>query len=377
MKKFIPVVCFLILLIWLSGCGRNKPGTGTGEVSVSPVPTDMVPTGPATPTAAPTVTEAVTPVAEEEPAIADYYPFRENTEYIYTGEGNEYASYNLYTDYIADNRAQFRIITGGSEIVKVLENTNGSLILHLSRGETYFRENFIDKTDGNDEILLKEPLVKGTEWTLSDNRRRYISNTNIEVDTPYGRLRTIEVITEKNNTTERNIDYYAKGIGLVKTIYASDANAVTSELSKIKEDTPFLQTVLFYFPNFDKNLIKTAEKEISFQTNDITRLKLQEAFNEFSREEYEPLISANTRINSLYLINDEVVSVDFSKEFVTEMNSGSAFEEMILQCITNTLGNYYGVGQVIITVEGKPYESGHFVMEKGETFKVNMDKVEQ
>jgi hypothetical protein len=57
------------------------------------------------------------------------------------------------------------------------------------------------------------------------------------------------------------------------------------------------------------------------------------------------------------------------------MNAGSGYEAMILQCITNTLGNYYNTDQVYITIEGKPYESGHIVMKKGETFKVNYDNV--
>jgi hypothetical protein len=57
------------------------------------------------------------------------------------------------------------------------------------------------------------------------------------------------------------------------------------------------------------------------------------------------------------------------------MNAGAGYELLILQSITNTLGNYYGAQKVYITMEGKPYESGHILMKKGETFKVNMDKV--
>ena len=80
-------------------------------------------------------------------------------------------------------------------------------------------------------------------------------------------------------------------------------------------------------------------------------------------------------INSLYLGDDQIVYVDFSDEFVTEMNAGSGYEQLILQGITNTLGNYYGVNKVYITLEGKPYESGHVLMKKGETFEVDMDQV--
>jgi spore germination protein GerM len=57
------------------------------------------------------------------------------------------------------------------------------------------------------------------------------------------------------------------------------------------------------------------------------------------------------------------------------MNAGAAYESLILQSITNTLGNFYGVDEVYIMVEGKPYESGHILLKKGETLKVNMDLV--
>ena len=59
------------------------------------------------------------------------------------------------------------------------------------------------------------------------------------------------------------------------------------------------------------------------------------------------------------------------------MNAGAGYELLILQSITNTLGDYYGVKEVNITIDGKLYESGHILMKKGETFKVNYDKVVQ
>ena len=66
-----------------------------------------------------------------------------------------------------------------------------------------------------------------------------------------------------------------------------------------------------------------------------------------------------------------MVYLDLSKEFTKEMNAGSLYESQILQCITNTLGDYYMVKKVYITVEGKPYSSGHILMKKGEAFNVN------
>ena len=66
-----------------------------------------------------------------------------------------------------------------------------------------------------------------------------------------------------------------------------------------------------------------------------------------------------------------MVYVDFSKEFTQEMNTSSTYESQILQCITNTLGDYYMVKKVYITVDGKPYSSSHILMKKGEPFIVD------
>ncbi|MPM51125.1 hypothetical protein SDC9_97872 [bioreactor metagenome] len=57
------------------------------------------------------------------------------------------------------------------------------------------------------------------------------------------------------------------------------------------------------------------------------------------------------------------------------MNAGSGFEAMILQCLTNTLGDYYQVEEVYITIDGGPYESGHIIIEEGEAYKVDYTNV--
>lgn len=318
-----------------------------------------------------------TPVVTEETlTIKDYYPFQNNVVYKYEGEGNEYASYNIYTDFLEDNRVQLRSNNGGSESVKVLEIKDGELIKILSKDECYYRENLINSAEDKGEILLKEPLTKGTEWMISDNRKRYISNSDVAISTPTGDYKALEVTTEGDG--DATLDYYVRDVGLVKTIYTTNGSTnVTSTLSKIEENTPFKQTIKLFYPNADKDVIYALDKEISFNTNDVTRNKLETAVKEVTQEKYDPLISANTKINSLYLNKDKVVDIDFSKELISEMNAGAAYESMILQCIANTVGTYYGVNEVYITVDGNPYKSGHISMKKGETIAVKLDKVKE
>lgn len=374
MKKLILTISFILIFVLLIGCAKTDTGNETNDISSTPEPTDTV-TAEITEKPEPTqaVAEPTPQVTEESLTIADYFPLNENTKYIYEGEGNEYASYSVFTDYISKNRIQLRTNNGGSELVRVLENKDGQLTVLLSRGEIYYRENLLNSTDENTEILLKEPLVKGTEWTLADKRKRFISNVDVEITTPAETFQALEVTTEGED--DKVVDYYAAEVGLIKSIFTSGGMDVTSTLSKIEENVPFEQTIRFYYPNVNEDVIYLVEKQLLFNTNDITKIELVDAIKDIKKDNLDPVLSSNTKINSLYLNKDNVVYVDFTKELLSEMNAGSGYETLILQCITNTLGDYYGVKEVYITVDGKPYESGHYSMKKGEAFQADMENV--
>ena len=192
-----------------------------------------------------------------------------------------------------------------------------------------------------------EPLVKGTEWTLADKSKRYISEVNVKIETELGSFEALEVTTEYE---------------------------VTSTL-KAMNKTPLIQDISLFYPNQDEKIYVYRES-ITFHTNDITRLVLEKTIKDkVIKNEELPLMGINTKINSMYLGKDMIVYIDFSKEFIDEMNAGAAYESLILQSITNTLGDFYGVDEVYIMVEGKSYESGHILLKKGETLKVNKDLV--
>lgn len=306
--------------------------------------------------------------------IKDYYPLNENVKYIYDGEGNEYAPFTTYIDYLTENKLQVRSNNGGTETVSVIQIKDGELTRIFSKGEVYYRENFTTNEGNESEVLLKEPIVKGTEWTLADGRKRSITDLSVDITVPFGNFKCLEITTvDKNNTTK---NYYALNIGLVKTVYKSGDFEVSSFLSKIEKDVPYTQKVKFYYPNVIDDKLYVEIRELSFKTNDITKLSFEKYFKEAPNKNIGKLIGPNTKIRSLYLNKDNMVYVDFSSEFTKEMNLGSGPELMTLQCITNTLGDYYGVKKVYITVEGTPYSSGHIIMKKGEPFTVDYKNVQ-
>lgn len=71
--------------------------------------------------------------------------------------------------------------------------------------------------------------------------------------------------------------------------------------------------------------------------------------------------------------SDDSITIDFSDDFVSLQNLGSGPESSTLKAIANTFGYNFNVNKVIITLNGKPYESGHIIKKPGEGFTPNYD----
>ena len=303
--------------------------------------------------------------------IDDYFNFNENVKYNYAGTNSEYAEYVTYIDYINGNKVQLRSNNGGTETVTVLQNSNGELKKVFQRNECYYRENFTNKSANIEEILLKEPLVVGTTWKLSDGSKRYISKVDVKISIGSGECSALEITTENSNG-QIDLQYYTVNKGLIKSIYDANNMKVTSTLKNIEENVRLNQNIRCYYPDENYN-IHYEDRKFTFATNDITKISIQNLFKNFPGNKKGQLIGKNVTINSLYLNDDGMVYIDFSSNFVKEMNAGSGFESAILESITNTIGKYYGVDKVYITIDNKPYSSGHIVKAKGEYFKVTCE----
>lgn len=306
----------------------------------------------------------------EKVSIEELYPITENTKYSYEGEGNEFATYVSFVDYVSNNRIQNRTNNGGTETVNVYEIKDDQLTLLYSRGETYFRHNFLNKEYGEGKVLLKGPLEEGNSWAYDENTTATITNLSKEIVTTLGNYQAIEVTLEGEQG--KTVNYYAKDVGLIKTISSGESYEVSSTLSSIENNIPLIQTIALFYPNTDGS-IDTIDVQIEFNTNDEPKDIIEEVVKELSVYE---ILSPNTIINELYFDEEEnSVHIDLSDDFISEMNAGASFENLILQSLTNTLGNYYGVQEVYLTIDGGPYESGHIRIEEGEPLLVDYDNV--
>lgn len=360
MKKIIAVLCLAAALM-ISACGP-------APVNVSPSPSVS-----ASPSAAPS--PSVSTPAAPSPSVTvpvitvgDYFPFTPNVIMTYLGSGNEFAGFVSHVDYINNGAIQLRTNNGGTESVGVYKIDSGALKKVFSQGETYYMYDYTAQNVMSD-ILIMEPLAVGTTWTLGSGDQRSITGTNVTVVVPHGTYQALEVTTTYTDSVVK--EYYAINVGLVKREFTSNSdptNPITSALQTITTGAPYNQTLRFYYPDFNNDRTAYVEKSLEFYTDDTLAAKFETEFKSVpAGSGLTPLMSQDTKINSLtFDMATGVAAVDFSKEFITKMNAGTSLEGMLLDSVANTLGGYFQTNKVQISIDGGPYESGHFLFKTGE-----------
>jgi len=304
---------------------------------------------------------------------SEYYPILEDVKYDYIGQGNEFASFTAYNDYVSDNAVQQQVDNGGTSAVRVTRISDGKVIRVLSKGEIYYRENMLNQSVDEGEILLMEPLEKGTAWTLEDGSQRTITGVDAQITVPAGTYLCIEVTTEGKGGT--NVDYYAKDTGLVKTVFQSGEMEVSSMLKSVEEKAARSQMVRFYYPDLLDGRIYYAEKEVTFKTNDDSAALLEEAYKGAVSEILGVTVTTQPAIRSLTLDAENTVRLDLNGTVSDTVQSGIPNEEIVLQCIADTFCGYYGSEQIVITINRKPYESAGIKMKENEPLTVNLEGI--
>ncbi|MHC1694930.1 MAG: GerMN domain-containing protein [Eubacteriales bacterium] len=358
MKK-IKAAFILSIIFLLQGCTPLNVDKGTTAQSGEPTQSEAV-------------TEQ-TEIPATELHVSDLFEIKDNLTLTYRGDGNEFASMTIYTDYTDGDRVQRRVDNGATVVLEVLQVKDGTLTRLLSVPEGYYRENLIPSSPDEGEVLLMEPVRKGTSWTLSDGRVRTITDTAAKITTPSGIYTAVEVTTTDSESTVK--DYYAPGTGLVKTVFGTGEGAVSSVLEKADTEGSFIQRINFFYPASDGKIYYVT-KELSFKTNDVTRLRLSDIYRTVPDSSFSQVFPADTSMQSLYLNKDGMVYVDLSPSFAEDMNAGAETESLILQSVADTVGMYYGVDKIILTVDNKPFSSGHIEMKVGEYLSVSENAVQ-
>ena len=301
--------------------------------------------------------------------LKDYYPFHENLKKVYEGVGSELSNYVTFIEYTEENKAQIKVFNPATVMVKVVEYENGQLRETYRQEEFYHIEHKLQAHNILDNLLLKEPLKVGNSWSTPDRYKRTITGIDVDITTPYKKFKAIEVTTEYGEN-RRQLDYYVKDIGHVATIYIDGDMEIKSLLKDMARE-PYKFNMKFYYPTLDMEVVYV-ERQVDFNTN----WDIKNIFETYMKKpEYTgllPLLEEGVKINSItYDKADGLIRIDFSKGLLSSMEREGFNEILGLKSIVNTIGSYYNVKKVYLSVEGKPYSSKLFTLEEDEFFNVD------
>lgn len=304
--------------------------------------------------------------------LEQWLPKTPDVARIYAGEGNEYAEFSTYPQFITEDSIQFKNQNPGITSYHIYEYREDRIVETFTHHGGLMRDDFANTAKTSDsegeEIILKAPIEVGTQWEDRDGQSVEITATDLELAAPNGTVPGIEVTTttiDQDGHEGKIYRYYGKDIGLVKEVtkLSSDAEmTVTSTLTEYKSDTvekiPFTLYALDY-----KTLDQAVEIEMEFElkTNDPIRLALTDKLKEELDNEATNLLPDKAMINYMYLDDDRIVHVDFSEELATEMQAGASGELEILYRIVDTIANLYQVEAVNLTLDGDAYDKGGHV----------------
>ncbi|WP_427339964.1 hypothetical protein [Caloranaerobacter sp. DY30410] len=159
--------------------------------------------------------------------IREYVP-KNNLVKVFNGGFEGYGKIYIVNE-INESMYQINQIDYGTCLVSIYKKTNDYIKLIYRSEVDSFDKNYLNKELNENDIVLQTPIKVGTKWKNEDNTEYEITGVNVDVNTPSGYYSTLEVTIRKNDIEIKK--YYAKGIGLVKSI---SNGYVNEELVKIE-----------------------------------------------------------------------------------------------------------------------------------------------
>lgn len=310
--------------------------------------------------------------------LAAWLPRLDNVEYTYEGTGMEYSSFTWTPQFNQEDYYQIVKDNGGTVMAEVYDYRETQIVRTFSRPETYFRDNFTEigsfEEDREEEIVLQAPLEVGTSWSNAENENE-ITAINHEITVPAGTYDTIEVTTTADTATTRR--YYAEDVGLVSEVTDTEDMTVEANLASVATETPEIIPFTVYVPDEQALGMNMVEAELVLETNDPARIAITELLSgQNPNFEAVNILPEGTEINYLFLNDEHVVEVDVSSEFEDNMNAGTTGEQFFVYTLVNTLSDYYGSEEVLLTVEGEPFSGPHMgSLPEGQTLQFNEEMV--
>ncbi|MCL2702892.1 MAG: hypothetical protein FWE91_04710 [Defluviitaleaceae bacterium] len=323
--------------------------------------------------------------------MQDFFPRTHNRQMHFEGlaasqrrdtQGNVFPNeIELYTvffnDHVRGSRSQTRIMSwrSGAEysLIEVYEISQGNLWLINTR------ERFFDHTDYTAEIpslgvlILSEPFEAGNEWIRFQlgeavHEVARIISMNTEITVPYGTFdaMVVEVTDEVNGV--KTLEYYAAGLGLIKTERQTEIGGQYQQLVDVVDGPLPMFMQFFYgwnvveefFEDYDEpfldNVPDMHHVPVEYHTNTDLIPFYMNTFRAYLRDYWNYNLSSGVDINSIsYDRAANLLHVDFTPAFITEMSGLGELESHVMQLAADTLGFLYRAHEVAFTVNGDAY----------------------
>ena len=306
--------------------------------------------------------------ANDDASINNYYPIESNMLYSYQNSYGDDFSYTTYNTYVEENKVQHKVTTSSSDYIEVAEISNGELVLTYADPSAYYYENNLSAEPNLGYVLLEAPLEEGNTWEYKDGVTSEITDMDAQVSTPAGDFIAMEVTTDFGAGSIEKV-YYAEGVGIVQILEEQPELQYTVQLQSYETEATDQATINFYMYDEVEGKTVVEPRTIPIQTNmDYTAMFEAEMKKHTGNQ--MPLLTENTTINEIKVDRENsTVYVDLSKEFVEERQLDVETELILLQNIANTVGNFYVVDYVNITIDGEDYKSEN-LDRQGELFEV-------
>ena len=115
----------------------------------------------------------------------EYFPPKSNLLYIYRSSNNDLFTFKRYIDYFNENKIQVIFDNGINNIINIYEYANDGVKLSFQSNLPYHHENLLNNKNNENDYLIKDPIVKGNVWLLSNGNKRCITNVDVLVKTRF------------------------------------------------------------------------------------------------------------------------------------------------------------------------------------------------
>lgn len=298
--------------------------------------------------------EDVVEVLPEKPlkTVANYYPVAKDSRWVYSDAYNPESTLCVTVDFIKDKTYQMRYAYNDFSLVKVL--LGEETLYEVASVEDAFMKTDYTLLRQYKDAFIKLPIQKGTTWTLQNGATRTIVATDKLLNTPMKVYEVIEVRTVHD--TYEEVHYYAEKVGLVGYTYESDTQKRALRLEQYETNAPHKQAVTIFYPNKEEQRLEPVAQVVSIMTNEEPKHFLTDLLSMTPDVAMLQPLPDDAEILAIYRREEEGgITVDLSKGYEAYRVEDRT---LAVDSVVQSIGQYYDVDYVTLTINGVVYKEG-------------------